>query len=116
MLFRSKASNSCGLSSVKVLAINNIVCPRTGQTGTMSMVAYPNPTHELLNVEFTSENNENAIIRLVDAAGRVVYSDSIDATEGANSAAINVSSFAKGVYLLQLESSNHLEKIRVIVE
>jgi len=111
-----KASNNCGLSAVKVLAVNNISCPRNGQTGTLSMVAYPNPTHDLLNVEFASENDETTTVKMIDAAGRLIYTESLNATAGANRTTIQVSDFAKGVYLLQLESSNKLEKIRVIVE
>jgi len=80
------------------------------------MVAYPNPTHDLLNVEFASENDETTTVKMIDAAGRLIYTESLNATAGANRTTIQVSDFAKGVYLLQLESSNKLEKIRVIVE
>jgi hypothetical protein len=111
-----KASNNCGLSSVKVLSVNNISCPRNGQTGTMSMVAYPNPAHDLLTIEFTSDNEESASIKMIDASGRNVYSENINANSGANQTTIQVSDFAKGVYLLQFESNNKLEKLRVVIQ
>jgi hypothetical protein len=111
-----KASNSCGLSAVKVLAVNNISCPRNGQTGTMSMVAYPNPTHDVLNIEFATDNDEVASIRMIDASGRTVYAETMNANSGANRTSIQVADFAKGVYLLQLESNNKLEKLRVVVQ
>ncbi|MFM7015896.1 MAG: MopE-related protein [Bacteroidota bacterium] len=111
-----KASNSCGSSSVRVLSINNISCPRNGQIGTLSMVAYPNPTHDVLNVEFALENDETAAVKMFDASGRMIYTENINAIAGANRTAIQVNDFAKGVYLLQLESNNKLEKLRVVVE
>jgi hypothetical protein len=111
-----KASNSCGLSAVRVLAVDNLSCPRFGQTGSISLVAYPNPTHDVLNIEFVSENDETAIVKMTDAAGRLIYTESLNATSGANRTSINVADFATGVYLLQLESNNKFEKLRVIVE
>jgi hypothetical protein len=111
-----KASNSCGLSAVRVLAVNNLSCPRNGQTGTISMVAYPNPTRDILNVEFATDNDEVTIVKMIDAAGRLIHTETINAVSGANRTSIQVSDFAKGVYLLQLESNNKFEKLRVIVE
>ena len=80
------------------------------------MIAYPNPTHDVLNVEFTSENDETAIIKMIDAAGRLIYTESLNATSGANRTSIQVADFAKGVYLIQVEMNNQIEKLRVIVE
>ena len=111
-----KASNSCGLSNVKVKSVNNLSCPRNGQTGTMAMVAYPNPSHDILNVEFATDNDETTTLRMIDAAGRLIHTETINAIAGSNRTSIQVSDFAKGVYLLQLESNNKLEKLRVIVE
>jgi hypothetical protein len=111
-----RASNNCGLSTVKVRAVNNIACPRNGQTGTISMVAYPNPTRDILNVEFATDNDEVTIVKMIDASGRLIHTETINAVSGANRTSIQVSDFAKGVYLLQLESNNKFEKLRVIVE
>jgi hypothetical protein len=80
------------------------------------MVAYPNPTRDILNVEFATDNDEVTIVKMIDAAGRLIHTETINAVSGANRTSIQVSDFAKGVYLLQLESNNKFEKLRVIVE
>jgi hypothetical protein len=80
------------------------------------MVAYPNPTRDILNVEFAIDNDEVTIVKMIDAAGRLIHTETINAVSGANRTSIQVSDFAKGVYLLQLESNNKFEKLRVIVE
>jgi len=53
---------------------------------------------------------------MIDAAGRLIHTETINAIAGANRTSIQVNDFAKGVYLLQLESNNKIEKLRVIVE
>jgi hypothetical protein len=80
------------------------------------MIAYPNPAHDVLNVEFTSESDETAIVKMIDAAGRLIYTESFNATSGANRKSIQVADFAKGIYLIQVEMNNQIEKLRVIVE
>jgi hypothetical protein len=111
-----KASNNCGLSAVRVLSVNNIICPRNGQFGSISMIAYPNPAHDQLTVEFTSNDEKSGLIKMIDASGRIVYREQLNPSVGANQKTINVSEFAKGVYLIQVEMNNQIEKLRVIVE
>jgi hypothetical protein len=53
---------------------------------------------------------------MIDASGRTVYAETMNANSGANRTSIQVADFAKGVYLLQLESNNKLEKLRVVVQ
>jgi hypothetical protein len=53
---------------------------------------------------------------MIDLSGRIVYSEQVNPSIGANQKAINVSEFAKGVYLLQVEMNNQFENLRVIVD
>ena len=80
------------------------------------MIAYPNPVHDQLNVEFTSNDENSVLIKMIDLSGRIVYSEQVNPSIGANQNAINVSEFAKGVYLLQVEMNNQFENLRVIVD
>ncbi|MFM7014732.1 MAG: T9SS type A sorting domain-containing protein [Bacteroidota bacterium] len=111
-----KASNACGISNVRVLAVVSTVCPRIGEGTSLSTIAYPNPAHTNLTIEFTAELSQDVIMSLRDASGRVVYNESKSVLMGANSNTIDVSSFAKGVYLLQVQSNSVSETIRVVVE
>jgi hypothetical protein len=51
-----------------------------------------------------------------DASGRVVYSEMKAVATGVNATLIDVSTFAKGIYMLQLQSNNTTETLRVIVQ
>jgi hypothetical protein len=111
-----KASNACGTSSVRVLAVVSTVCPRVGEGSSLSMIAYPNPTHTNLTVEFTADQSQDVNMTMRDASGRVVYAESKSVAAGANANTIDVSAFAKGIYMLQVQSNNTTETLRVIVE
>jgi hypothetical protein len=60
----------------------------------------PNPCHDWINVE--APEMKDAELKIMDQTGRVIFSMS----GFSSSERINVTSFAKGIYLLQL-SSNH---------
>jgi hypothetical protein len=111
-----KASNTCGISAVRVLAVVSTTCPRVGDATSLSMVAYPNPANSILTVEFTAVESESVNMTMCDAAGRVVYNENKATTLGINTATIDVSTFSKGVYLFQMKSNTYSELLRVLVE
>jgi hypothetical protein len=111
-----KASNSCGVSTARVLAVTSTVCPRIGEGSSLSLIAYPNPTSSNLTVEFTSDQAQDVNMTMRDASGRVVYNEMKAVATGANATLIDVSTFAKGIYMLQLQSNNTTETLRVIVQ
>jgi hypothetical protein len=111
-----RASNACGTSTTRVLAVTSTVCPRVGDGSSLSLVAYPNPTSSNLTVEFTSEQAQDVNMTMRDASGRVVYSEMKAVATGANATLIDVSTFAKGIYMLQVQSNNTTETLRVIVQ
>jgi hypothetical protein len=111
-----KASNSCGVSTARVLAVTSTVCPRIGEGSSLSLIAYPNPTSSNLTVEFTSDQSQDVNMTMRDASGRVVYNELKAVATGANATLIDVSTFAKGIYMLQLQSNNTTETLRVIVQ
>ena len=110
-----KSSNSCGTSTAKVLAVVTSGCPRLGDTVTQLQV-YPNPANSYINLSFNVEQSHQATIILRDAAGRIVYNEAIDAIAGFNNQQIVVSNLAKGVYFVQLQTSDSSENTRLIVE
>ena len=63
-----------------------------------ALSVYPNPATGLLNV--TLNNNVSARkVQLVDLTGKSIYSSN-------NSKAINVSKFARGLYILKVTSND----------
>ena len=112
-----RASNACGTGPAR--SINGVsisLCPRIGEAGAMTIVAYPNPVNDLLNVSFTSDKNQDVLVTMMDAAGRVVLNDNRNADEGANKFEVSVKGMASGIYTMQLRTSDTVQKVRVVVE
>jgi len=112
-----RASNACGTGAVRSRSgISITLCPRIGEGSAMNVLAYPNPVSELLNVSFDSDKNQDVLVTMMDAAGRVVLNENRNADEGANKFEISVKGMATGIYTVQLRTNDAVEKLRVIVE
>ena len=112
-----RASNACGNGPSRVKnGISITICPRIGDASAMNIVAYPNPTSDLLNISFDSNANQDVLVTMMDATGRVVLNDNRNADEGANKFEVSVKGMASGIYTMQLRTSDTVQKVRVVVE
>lgn len=73
---------------------------------------YPNPAVNTLNVEIPASIEDGISIRLMDVTGSELYAET--AVSGINS--IDVSSFAKGVYIIELNSDKGTKTQRFMVQ
>ena len=66
------------------------------------LIVFPNPTQNLLNIQFNSMNESTAQVVLVDLMGRVVFQQNINVVRGGNSIALDLNALAQGSYMLRL--------------
>jgi hypothetical protein len=86
-----------------------------GVNEVVEVVIYPNPTTQNVNIDFKGiDENETIHLRVFSLDGRVVY-DKTASTVGFNQP-IDVSSYEKGVYLLEYEYGNVIEREKVIIQ
>jgi PKD-like domain/Putative metal-binding motif/Secretion system C-terminal sorting domain/SprB repeat len=112
-----RASNACGTGPIRLLnGISITLCPRIGEGAAMNIVAYPNPVSDLLNVSFDSDKNQDVLVTMMDAAGRVVLNDNRNADEGTNKFEVSVKGMASGIYTMSLRTADAVQMIRVVVE
>ncbi len=116
-----KGVNACGSTSNKKLTVQPVVCPRIGDEGVsvnnlFGVDAYPNPTSDVLNINFESETNEDYNVNLVDLTGRVVRSERVSAFEGENFLQWNVGEYHSGVYILMVQGRNGVSLLRILIE
>jgi len=76
---------------------------------------YPNPTNGLITVNFTSDVSTDYHLLLLDAASREIIVKDVKAVEGSNSLELDLTSVAKGVYMLSLQQGDKKLQQRVIV-
>lgn len=72
------------------------------ETGFGSLSLYPNPTNGIFNLNFISTQQGNRSLMITDVTGRMMLKQTIDLVQGEQHIALNVESFATGVYFVKL--------------
>ncbi len=112
-----KALNGCGQSGTKTQAVT--VSCREAQVSRsvneFNAQVYPNPAADKATVKFNAVSADKYSISLVDMMGKEAMIKKGAATEGANMIELDLSSYAKGVYMIRLQSGEQSEMIRLII-
>ena len=108
------ATNACGNSNTKSLAVA-ITC-RAEEVSENEIELFPNPTTENINVVFSNEKDENARMKIYNSVGQLMMYEEVIINAGQNEKSFDVSSFAKGGYILLIESSETIVSKTFIVQ
>jgi hypothetical protein len=76
-----------------------------------NLKVYPNPSKGFFNVELLGQADENARYTILDIHGRIVLSNSLKANTATG---IDLTGYAKGVYILNVTSGNHIKNVRLL--
>ncbi len=113
--FTVTAHNACGSSAPYTLNQNCRLV--SGEMTTGMVEVYPNPTRGLITVKFGSDRSDGFVFELMDLSGRLLNAEKVNALEGVNEHVVDLSSYVKGMYLLNVRNSEGLVKVvRVAVE
>jgi len=86
----------------------NIVATKSGATEITENVenlqtsVYPNPGVDIINFEFESASNENAVIEIFDITGKLVQKFNEETVMGSNLITKDFSTFEKGLYICKI--------------
>ncbi|HEY0040544.1 MAG TPA: T9SS type A sorting domain-containing protein, partial [Flavisolibacter sp.] len=70
---------------------------------TSTLAVYPNPVKDAANFTFTSDRNEQVIVRVRNAGGQIILSRNIIAAKGANVFTLSeVAQLNAGIYIVEL--------------
>ncbi len=93
-----KDSESTKFSSIRALG-------RIASSKDLNLRVYPNPTKNILNVEFQlTADYQVANFIVYDLFGRVLFTNSVSGDEGINFNQIDLGGFASGVYVLEIKT------------
>lgn len=71
-----------------------------------SGILYPNPTNDIINYGFTSEENEKLEIKVLDMVGKVVIRNEVELNVGNNKIPINLTELISGNYTIVIKHTN----------
>ena len=107
-------TGTCGTDSIsKTVTVSGIGLEENALS--RSMEVYPNPAHTVLNIQFETLN-QNAIIRIVDVAGKEVIRLDEANINKYFSKTVDISKLSNGIYMLEISDDTHSAVKRLIKE
>jgi hypothetical protein len=80
------------------------------------LLIFPNPTEGLLNVSFTTDRSQSVKIEILSMNGEMIYSKDYGNINGSFDKQIDLSSVAKGIYILRLISDNGTTNEKIVLD
>jgi hypothetical protein len=77
---------------------------------------YPNPTKDIITIEYYAQNNESLNFIISDALGRELTNINANSIVGQNMQNLNLATFPNGVYFVTIKNENDLKIIRKIIK
>jgi len=68
---------------------------------------FPNPADQQTVLSFRADADEAMTVQVYDLSGKLMMTETLNATAGANNYALNTAKLADGSYLIQLTGQNH---------
>jgi hypothetical protein len=83
---------------------------------TGAFAVYPNPAHDKVTVSIDVKEQTQFNVKLRDISGRVILSEDHEGAEGLNTYEMDLGSFAKGIYMIEVQSAAESWKTKVVIE
>lgn len=78
-------------------------------------LVYPNPSNDILNVEYSALMDNKSFVSLVGSDGKQVYHETFDSNAGINAIQLDVSSLKTGIYILRITNDSEVRTKRISV-
>ena len=80
----------------------------------MKVSVYPNPTNEMVNINYTLENASNVVLRLTNIQGQVIFQIKLDKSSGFQTETLNLSNQSSGMYFVTITTETESFTTKVI--
>ena len=87
-----------------------------GGSAINNLAIYPNPSRDVFNVSFTSENIQDLRVRILNVVGEVLINDDLQQFIGEYTNQIDLSNNAKGIYFLEIETNDGIINKKLILQ
>lgn len=115
-----KANNGCGSGPSKTFYLTPNCRVIGGNEENVnksnSFVVYPNPSHGEITLEYDAITEGNYQLEVLDVTGKIVLEQQGDALQGNNSIHYDLSSIAKGIYLVRLQTPGKDFEQKIVIQ
>ena len=77
---------------------------------------YPNPSRDIFNVSFTSEIKQDLEVRVINVVGEVVYTENLEQFVGEYAKQVDLATYTKGIYFLEITTNNGVVNKKLILQ
>jgi hypothetical protein len=77
---------------------------------------YPNPSRDVFNITFTSEEVQDLKVRILNVVGEELINETLQQFIGEYTKQINLSNNAKGIYFLEITTDNGVINKKLILQ
>jgi hypothetical protein len=77
---------------------------------------YPNPSRDVFNVTFTSEDVQDLEVRVINVVGETVYTEDLEQFVGEYTKSIDLVTYTKGIYFLEITTNNGVVNKKLILQ
>jgi hypothetical protein len=104
----------CRIDTLKLTILPNAIGDK--QIIENTLLISPVPTHDYVRIEFEVLKPANLQIEICDISGRKIFAENVKAIVGKNQGIINLSGYAKGIYLMRISDSSELNLVKKIIK
>ena len=87
-----------------------------GGSAINNLVIYPNPSRDVFNISFTSEEEQNLRVRILNVIGEELVNENLEQFVGEYTKQIDLTGNAKGIYFLEIETDNGVINKKLILQ
>jgi len=87
-----------------------------GGTTINNLDVYPNPSRDIFNVSFTSEDVQDLDVRIINVIGEVIYTENLNQFVGEYTKQVDLSTYTKGVYFLEIITNYGVINKKIILQ
>jgi hypothetical protein len=82
----------------------------------VNLEIYPNPSRDIFNVSFTSDTKQNLKVRILNVIGEELINENLEQFIGEYTKAIDLATYTKGVYFLEIEMGDGVINKKLILQ
>jgi len=81
-----------------------------------NLTIYPNPSRDIFNITFISEEKQNLRVRILNVIGEEVYKEDLQQFVGEYVKSINLEQYNKAIYFLEIETDDGVINKKLILQ
>jgi hypothetical protein len=87
-----------------------------GGTSINNLDIYPNPSRDVFNISFNSDEQQDLRIRILSVVGAEVYRETKEQFIGTYTKQISLDDYGKGIYFLEIETNDGIVNKKLILQ